>query len=203
FQALGAHFIESVLCSVPPTIIRAAVSATRLIARAVVEIDKIDGGNSGLQKRDVIVFYVLSLVWKLFAVAEPLGGAPNDIVKPIDRASLALDVETFIADHVEEDHRLHVPDLAFVAKFLDHSSRPVSVIVVFPRAGHRLFAVEECKPKRVLRLRLGELSSKFKKNAGARSAVVGSDKLIIGKPFRIVMARYDDHAVALSGHFRY
>src|SRR5688572_8279345 len=111
------------------------------IVRAVIEIDEIYGRHSGAQKWNMIIFDQLLFIDEILAITEPRGSIPDDIVDPSDRIAFAANIEIAVTDHIEQDERFDIADLARVAQTLRHVSGAVSMIGALPIDIHRLFAV--------------------------------------------------------------
>src|SRR5262249_44782140 len=116
-QALRAQLVHGVVVGVP---------------RRVVEVDQVDGWSAALDEGHVIVVNRLRFVYKRRRVAEVRGGLPHQSSQRRVPIGLALDVEMFVADHVDVDQGFQLAQGSILLPALGQMPAAVEIIGIAP-----------------------------------------------------------------------
>src|SRR5436190_12216476 len=160
------------------------------VPRLVVQVDDVDRGDAGLEKRHVIVvnrrFFRDERALELLAP----GRIPDDGREPRRRVAIATDLQIAIRNHVDEDQGLRRCERPVLARRLDVAAAAMSVVVSLP-LDDGFLAVEEEKLDRQRVAAILERAGELEEERGARSAVAGADEPELAKQLGIVVPGED------------
>src|ERR1700733_9851894 len=94
----------------------------------------------------MVVFNIRAVVDKYFSVSQPRGRGPNNIGEP--RSGIALTLENRIgwANHVQEDHGLHAPQVPRKPQASGKLPASIGIVRIDPARIESFLAVKKRQP---------------------------------------------------------
>src|SRR5262245_36599117 len=105
FGERGIHHIPHDLQAARARLIQRVVSG---VPWWVIKVDQIDCRNPGFEEWHMIIFDLNRIIQKLPRESHAPCRRPDDVGQPAGGTGLALDVEVFVADHVDKYQSLQI-----------------------------------------------------------------------------------------------